>query len=68
MKMLPEEVINASTLNGAYAMDLQHELGTISLGKKANVFITKRIPTYSFMPYAYGSNKVETVIVNGQIQ
>ncbi len=68
MKMLPEEVINASTLNGAYAMDLQEELGTISLGKKANVFITKRIPTYEFMPYAYGSNKVETVIINGQIQ
>ncbi len=68
MKMLPEEVINASTLNGAYAMDLQHELGTISLGKKANLFITKRMPTYAFMPYAYGSNKVETVIVNGEIQ
>ncbi|MFN3554465.1 MAG: imidazolonepropionase [Bacteroidales bacterium] len=68
MKMLPEEVINAATLNGAYAMDLQHELGTISLGKKANVFITKRIPTYAFMPYAYGSNKVETVIINGVIQ
>lgn len=68
MKMLPEEVINASTLNGAYAMDLQDELGTISLGKKANVFITKRIPGYEFMPYAYGSNKVETVIINGQIQ
>lgn len=68
MKMLPEEVINASTLNGAYAMDLQQELGTIALGKKANVFITKRIPGYEFMPYAYGSNKVETVIINGQIQ
>ncbi len=68
MKMLPEEVINASTLNGAYAMDLQDELGTISLGKKANLFITKRIPGYEFMPYAYGSNKVETVIINGQIQ
>ncbi len=68
MKMLPEEVINASTLNGAYAMDLQEDLGTISLGKKANLFITKRIPSYEFMPYAYGSNKVETVIINGQIQ
>lgn len=68
MKMLPEEVINAVTLNGAYAMDLQSELGSISLGKKANLFITRRIPTYAFMPYAYGSNKVETVIINGQIQ
>ncbi len=68
MKMLPEEVINAVTINGAYAMDLQEELGTISLGKKASVFITKRIPTYAFMPYSYGSNKVETVIINGKIQ
>lgn len=68
MKMLPEEVINAVTLNGAYAMDLQHELGTIAVGKTANVFITQRIPTYAFMPYAYGSNKVSTVIINGQIQ
>lgn len=68
MKMLPEEVINAVTLNGAYAMDLQHELGTIAVGKMANVFITQRIPTYAFMPYAYGSNKVSTVIINGQIQ
>jgi len=68
MKMLPQEVIHAVTLNGAYAMGLQDELGTITVGKKANLFITKAIPTYAFMPYAYGSNKVETVIINGQIQ
>lgn len=68
MKMLPEEVIHAVTLNGAYAMDLQDELGSIAVGKRANVFITKRIPTYSFMPYAFGSNKVEQVIINGKIQ
>lgn len=68
MKMLPEEVLNAATLNGAYAMDLQHEMGSIAVGKKANLFVTHRIPTYSFIPYAYGSNKVETVIINGKIQ
>jgi imidazolonepropionase len=68
MKMLPEEVIHAVTLNGAYAMGLQDEQGTITVGKKANLFITKPIPSYAFMPYAYGSNKVETVIINGQIQ
>ncbi len=68
MKMLPQEVIHASTLNGAYAMGVQDELGSIAKGKKANVFITKRIPTYSFMPYAYGSNKVESVIINGELQ
>lgn len=67
MKMLPEEVINASTLNGAYAMDLQQEAGSIAVGKKANVFITRPIPTYAYMPYAYGSNKVETVILNGKV-
>jgi len=67
-KMIPEEIIHSVTINGAYAMGVEEELGTISVGKKANVFITKRIPTYAFMPYAYGSNKVETVIVNGKIQ
>ncbi len=65
LKMLPEEIIHAVTLNGAYAMGVEEELGSIAVGKKANLFITKRIPTYSFMPYAYGSNKVETVIING---
>lgn len=68
MKMLPEEVIHAVTLNGAYGMDLQDELGSIAAGKRANIFITKRIPTYSYMPYAYGGNKVEQVIINGQLQ
>ncbi len=67
-KMIPEEIIHSVTINGAYAMGVEEELGTISVGKKANVFITKRIPPYAFMPYAYGSNKVETVIVNGKIQ
>jgi imidazolonepropionase len=67
-KMTPEEAINAVTINSAYAMDLSQELGSIAIGKKANVFITKPIPTYEFMPYAFGSNKVETIILNGKIQ
>jgi imidazolonepropionase len=67
-KMLPEEAIHAVTLNGAYAMGVSDELGSIAVGKKANVFITKPIPSCEFMPYAYGSNKVETVILNGKIQ
>jgi imidazolonepropionase len=66
-KMLPEEAINAVTINGAYAMGLQEELGSIAAGKKANVFITKEIPSIQYMPYAFGSNKVETVILNGRI-
>ncbi|MBS4014739.1 MAG: imidazolonepropionase [Bacteroidetes bacterium] len=67
-RMIPEEVINAVTINGAYAMGVEDELGSIAVGKKANVFITKPISTYSFMPYAYGSNKVEKVIINGKIE
>jgi imidazolonepropionase len=66
-RMLPEEAINAVTLNSAYAMGLSKDLGSIARGKKANLFITKPIPDYEFMPYAYGSNKVETVILNGKI-
>jgi imidazolonepropionase len=66
--MLPEEAINATTINSAYAMGLSGELGSIAVGKKANVYITVPIPSYEFMPYAFGSNKVETVILNGEIQ
>ena len=66
-RLTPEEAINAVTLNSAYAMGVEEELGTIAVGKKANVFITKEIPSIEFMPYAYGSNKVETVILNGEI-
>jgi imidazolonepropionase len=66
-RMLPEEAINAVTINSAYAMGLSNDYGSIARGKVANLFITKPIPTYSFMPYAYGSNKVETVILNGKV-
>jgi imidazolonepropionase len=64
-RMTPEEGIHATTINSAYAMDLSEELGSIAVGKRANVFITKPIPTYQFMPYYYGHNKVETAILNG---
>jgi imidazolonepropionase len=67
-QLTPEEAINSVTLNTAYAMDLSDSLGTIAIGKKANVFITKPIPTIEFMPYYYGSNKVEMVILNGKVQ
>ncbi len=66
-KMTPEEAINAITINSAYAMGVSEELGSIAKGKIANVFITKPISTYQFMPYAYGSNKVETIILNGKV-
>lgn len=66
-KMTPEEAFNATTLNSAYAMGLSEEMGSIALGKKANVFITKPISTYAYMPYSYGDNKVETIILNGEV-
>ena len=66
-KMTPEEAINAATINSAYAMGLSKTHGSIAIGKQANVFITKEIPNYSFIPYSFGSNLIETVIINGQI-
>jgi imidazolonepropionase len=67
-KLLPEEVINATTINTAYAMGLSDKLGSIAKGKIANVFITKEIPTIEFFPYAYGSDLIDTVLLNGEIQ
>ena len=66
-RMTPEEALNACTLNGAYAMGISDQYGSITIGKKANFFITKPISTMEFMPYAYGSNKVDTVILNGEV-
>lgn len=66
-RMLPEEAINAITINSAYAMDVQDELGTVTRGKIANIIITKKIPGYNFLPYSYGSNKVDKMILNGEI-
>lgn len=67
LRMLPEEVINATTINGAYAMGLNETHGSITKGKVANVFITKEIPTYDFMPYAYTSHLIDQVILNGKV-
>lgn len=67
LKMLPEEVINAVTINSAYAMGLSETHGSIAKGKVANLFITKEIPSYEFMPYAFGSDLIDTVILKGRI-
>jgi imidazolonepropionase len=67
LKMLPEEVINAVTLNSAYAMGISDTHGSIAKGKTANVFITKPIPTYEYIPYSYTTKLVDTVILNGKI-
>ncbi len=67
MKMLPEEAINAATLNGARAMELEAEYGSIAVGKKANLFITRPMTTPAQLPYFFGTDPVETVILNGRI-
>jgi imidazolonepropionase len=67
MKMLPEEAIHAATLNGARAMELEHEVGTIAVGKKANLFTTIPLESLALIPYRFGSKVVETVILNGKV-
>ena len=67
MRLLPEESINAATINTACTLQLQDKLGSIGVGKIANVFITKPIPSIAHIPYAFGSSVVDTVILNGQI-
>lgn len=67
MKMLPEEAINAATVNGAFAMELQHEVGSISVGKKANLIFTKTIPSLAYLPYSFGSNLIDKVMINGVV-
>ena len=67
MKMTPEQVINATTINTAYAMGVEKELGSICVGKKANLFITKEIPSYSYLSYSFGENLINKVIINGKI-
>ncbi|EHO08486.1 imidazolonepropionase [Myroides odoratimimus] len=68
MKMTPEEAINAATINGAYAMGLQQEYGSITKGKKASLIITKPLNSFYELPYAFGSNLIDQVILNGEIQ
>jgi imidazolonepropionase len=67
MKMTPEEAINAATINGAYAMGLSETHGSITKGKKANLIITKKIDSYHVLPYAFGNNHIEQVLINGRV-
>ena len=65
-RMLPEEAINATTINSGYAMGVSDVLGSIAVGKRANFYITTPIPTYEYLPYAYGENKVARTFLNGK--
>ena len=66
LKLNANEVINATTINGAYAMGLENKLGTISVGKKANFFITKKIPSYQYLHYSFGENLIRKVFLEGK--
>lgn len=66
MRLTPEEAINAATINGAYAMGLSKTHGSITKGKMANLIITKPVPSYGYLPYAFGSNLIDSVIINGK--
>ncbi len=66
MKMTPEEAINAATINGAYAMGLENEIGSITIGKQANLIMTKNINSYAFIPYSFGSLLIEKVYLKGK--
>ncbi|HTO14388.1 MAG TPA: imidazolonepropionase [Edaphocola sp.] len=63
LKMTPEEVVNAQTINGAAAMEIEEQMGSITPGKKASLIITKPVPSLAYLPYAYGENLIERVIV-----
>lgn len=65
MKMLPEEAINAATANGAFAMEIEKNYGSITVGKKANLIFTKPVPSLSYLPYSFGNNLIERVMING---
>ncbi|MDB5192770.1 MAG: imidazolonepropionase [Segetibacter sp.] len=66
MKMLPEEAINAATINGAFAMELEDEVGSITKGKLANLIITKPISSLAYLPYSFGTNLIDKVMIKGE--
>jgi len=68
LKMSSEEVINATTINGAYAMGIEKKYGSICVGKKANFFITKPMKNYSYFHYSFGENLIDRVFINGKIK
>lgn len=66
MKLLPEEAINAATINGAFAMELEKEVGSITIGKRANLIFTHPIPSLAYLPYSFGTNLIDKVMINGR--
>lgn len=66
MKMLPEEAINAATINGAFAMEIEDDYGSITVGKKANLIFTKPVPSLAYLPYSFGNNLIDKVMLRGE--
>ncbi|MEO5943251.1 MAG: imidazolonepropionase [Ferruginibacter sp.] len=66
MKMLPEEVINAATINGAYAMEAASQAGSITIGKRANLIFTKQVPSLPYLFYSFGNNHIDRIMINGE--
>ena len=66
MRMLPEEAINAATLNGAFAMQVADKCGSITIGKKANLIFMNDIPSVAYIPYSFGTNLIDKVMINGR--
>lgn len=67
LKMTPEESINAATLNAAYAMGIENELGSIAIGKQGSIIITKEMPSLTYFPYSFGANLIDSLIIKGKI-
>jgi imidazolonepropionase len=67
MRMTPEEAINAATMNAACALQIQSQVGSITVGKLANMVITKPMPSLAYLPYSYGSQLIEKVVIRGKI-
>ena len=65
LRMLPEEAINAATINGAHALELADRVGSIAIGKQANLLVTKPVPSLSYLPYSFGSNLLDRVLLAG---
>src|SRR5262249_50689615 len=66
LRMLPEEAINAATINGAFAMSVGGRLGSITRGKWANLLLTKPVPSLAYLPYAFGSDLIDNVMIRGE--
>ena len=67
LNMTPEEAINAATINGAYAMNISNTHGSISIGKVANLIVTKPINSFYEIPYYYGNQLIDSIILNGKL-